>query len=47
MKSNREKYNAGLEEIRKMYNPYMTMVVGDGGMKAEDFLSINPTKLFE
>ncbi|MCB6971884.1 MULTISPECIES: ATP-binding protein [Butyricimonas] len=47
VKSNREKYNAGLEEIRKMYNPYMTMVVGDGGMKAEDFLSINPTKLFE
>lgn len=47
VKSNGEKYNAGLGEIREMYNPYMTMVVGDGGMKAADFLSINPVKLFE
>ena len=43
----RDRYNAGLGEIREMYNPYMTMVVGDGGMKAADFLSINPVKLFE
>lgn len=47
VKSNREVYNAGLEEVRKMYHPYATMVVGDGGMKAEDFLNINPAKLFE
>lgn len=47
VKSNSEKYNAGLEEIRNMYQPYATMVVGEGGMKAEEFLSINPAKLFE
>lgn len=47
VKSNNETYNAGLEEIRKMYHPYATMVVGEGGMKVEDFLSINPAKLFE
>ena len=47
VKSNSETYNAGLEEIRKMYHPYATIVVGEGGMKVEDFLSINPAKLFE
>ncbi|MEL5893409.1 ATP-binding protein [Bacteroides sp. GD17] len=47
VKSNEEKYNAGLEEVRRMYNPYATMIVGKGGMKAEDFLSVNPTRLFE
>ena len=47
VKSNSETYNAGLEEIRKMYHPYATMVVGEGGMKVEDFLSINPVKLFK
>ena len=35
------------EEIRKMYHPYATMVVGAEGVKVEDFLSINPAKLFE
>lgn len=47
VKSNSRATNAGLEEIRRMYDPYATMVVGDGGMKAEDFLSISPVKLFE
>lgn len=47
VKSNSETYNAGLEEIRKMYHPYATMVVGEGGMEVEYFLSINPAKLFE
>lgn len=47
VKSNSETYNAGLKEIRKMYHPYATMVVGEGGMKVEDFLSINPVKLFK
>ena len=47
VKSNSEMYNAGLEEIRKMYQPYASFVVGEGGMKAEQFLSINPAKLFE
>ena len=34
VKSNSEMYNAGLEEIRKMYQPYASFVVGEGGMKA-------------
>ena len=47
VKSNSETYNAGLEAVRNLYHPYATFVVGEGGMKAEQFLSINPAKLFE
>ena len=47
VKSNSETYNAGLEAMRNLYHPYATFVVGEGGMKAEQFLSINPAKLFE
>ena len=47
VKSNRDTYNAGLAEVREKYHPYASLVVGEGGMKAEDFLSINPVKLLE
>ena len=47
VKSNRDTYNAGLAEVRENYHPYASLVVGEGGMKAEDFLSINPIKLLE
>lgn len=37
----------GKTTVVKRFYPYATIVVGEGGMKVEDFLSINPTKLFE
>jgi len=47
VKSNRDTGNVGLTEFKAKYNPYLTLVVGDGGMKAEDFLSIDPVTLFK
>lgn len=47
VKSNRDTGNVGLTEFKAKYNPYLTLVVGDGGMKAEDFLSIDPVALFK
>lgn len=47
VKSNAERYNSGLAAIRNMYNPYATLIVGRSGMSPEEFLSINPNKLFE
>src|SRR5574344_2039224 len=47
VKSNLKSNNAGLEEIRRHYNPFATFIVGDAGIKAEDFLSIDPKLLFK
>ena len=47
VKSNAEQYNSGLAAIRNMYNPYAALIVGRSGMSPEEFLSINPNKLFE
>lgn len=47
VKSGSETTNAGLAEVRKMYSPYASLVVGSGGMAIEKFLSINPAKLLE
>ena len=47
VKSNAERYNSGLAAIRNMYNPYAALIVGRSGMSPEEFLSINPNKLFE
>lgn len=46
VKSNCDPRNDGLSEFKVQYKPFLTLVVGDGGMKAEDFLSINPADLF-
>lgn len=46
VKSNREKMNSGLWEFNKLYHPSQALVVGDGGMPAEDFLSIDVKSLF-
>lgn len=46
VKSNSEVGNIGLDEFKSCFKPYLALVVGDGGMKAEDFLSINPVELF-
>lgn len=47
VKSNSDSGNAGLAEFKARYNPLLALVVGDGGMKAEDFLSIDPVELFK
>lgn len=46
VKSNTDTGNKGLSEFKARYNSYITLVVGDGGMKPEDFLSMNPAELF-
>jgi len=47
VKSNREKTTDGLIEFEKQFHPRMSIVVGDGGMSAESFLSSNPSDLFK
>ena len=47
VKSNAEKSTKGLETFRKMFNPHSTILVGDGGIGAEDFLSMNIKSLFD
>ena len=47
VKSNSDSCNQGLIKFKDQYNPYLTLVVGDGGMTAEDFLSSNPVDLFK
>ncbi len=46
VKSNAEKNTAGLEKFRQLYNPQAAFIVGDGGISAEDFLSMNIANLF-
>lgn len=47
VKSNDDPGNVGLTEFKTQFKPYLTLVVGDGGMKAEEFLSLNPVDLFK
>jgi predicted AAA+ superfamily ATPase len=47
VKSNNRTTNTGLEEVRKIYQPYASFVVGTGGMQAEEFLLVNPGELLE
>lgn len=46
VKSNAEKNTKGLETFKKAFNPHTALIVGDGGMSAEDFLSADISKLF-
>lgn len=46
VKSNAEKNTAGLSAFKKVFNPQTALIVGDGGITAEDFLSMNLRKLF-
>ncbi|MDE6509619.1 MAG: hypothetical protein K2K99_05390 [Muribaculaceae bacterium] len=40
IKSNAEKSTAGLETFRKLFKPKTSFIVGDGGINAADFLSM-------
>ena len=46
VKSNAEKRTEGLDKFRKLFNPQSAFIVGDGGISAEDFLSMDLSKLF-
>ena len=46
MESNAEKRTEGLDKFRKLFNPQAAFIVGDGGIGAEDFLSMDVRKLF-
>ena len=46
VKSNAEKRTEGLDKFRKLFNPQAAFIVGDGGINAEDFLSMDVRKLF-
>lgn len=45
VKSNTDDSNSGLGEFRKQFKNAKALVIGEGGLKAEDFLQINPVEL--
>lgn len=47
VKSNGKKNTVGLGKFRTMFKPISAFIVGDGGINAEDFLSMDIMKLFK
>lgn len=47
VKSNDDEWNTGMKEFKEAFKPYLSLVVGSGGLKVEDFLSLNPVDLFK
>lgn len=46
IKSNAEKQTKGLEVFKNLFSPQAAFIVGDGGISAEDFLTMDLKKLF-
>ncbi len=46
VKSNAEKRTDGLDKFRRIFNPTAAFIVGDGGIRAEDFLMMDMERLF-
>ncbi len=46
VKGNAEKQTAGLEKFKEKFDPKAALIVGDGGIKPEEFLSMDLRKLF-
>lgn len=46
VKSNAEKNTEGLNTFREVFHPKSAFIVGDGGIRAEDFLTMDIRKLF-
>ena len=46
VKSNAEKYTLGLNKFKELFNPKVAFIVGDGGISAEEFLSMDLNRLF-
>jgi len=47
VKSNAEKSTTGLNKFRERFHPLSAFIVGDGGLSAEDFLSMDIVELFK
>lgn len=47
VKSNAEKRTGGLDKFRKLFHPHSAFIVGDGGISAADFLSMDIPQLFK
>ena len=47
VKSNAEKNTKGLSEFRDKFKPKSAFIVGDGGISAEEFLSMDIRTLFK
>ena len=46
VKSNAEKRTEGLDKFRELFNPKTAFIVGDGGISAEEFFTMDLSKLF-
>lgn len=46
VKSNAEKTTAGMEKFKQIFKPTASLIVGESGIKAEDFLSMDVRTLF-
>ncbi len=46
VKSNAEKMTAGMAKFKQMFKPTNSLIVGESGIKAEDFLAMDIEKLF-
>ena len=46
VKSNAEKNTEGLKTFKEKFHPHDAFIVGEGGISAEDFLSMDLQKLF-
>ena len=46
VKGNAEKCTEGLDKFRELFNPTSSFIIGDGGIKAEEFMSMDLGKLF-
>ena len=46
VKSNAEKRTGGLDKFRELFRPTSSFIVGDGGVKAEEFMTMDLMKLF-
>ena len=46
VKGNAEKRTEGLDKLRELFKPASSFIVGDGGIKAEEFMSTDLMKLF-
>ncbi len=45
VKGNAEKRTDGLDKFRKLFNPTAAFIIGDGGIKAEEFMSMDLSRL--
>ena len=46
VKSNMEKKTDGLDKFRQMFNPNTSFIIGNAGIKPEEFFEMDIRKLF-